>query len=72
MPNMICSEDLPTKGIGLKSAQRRELEDKGLFPRRVYYSERKHGYVEAEIDAYIKARICARDNKFAAKQTEAA
>ena len=70
---LIASEDLHhKKGIVLKSAQRLELEAAGLFPARVYISERKHGYVESEIDAYIEARICARDNKLAAKQTEAA
>ena len=61
---LIASEDLqPKKGISLKNAQRHELEAAGLFPARVYISERKHGYVEAEIDAYIEARIRDRDTK---------
>jgi prophage regulatory protein len=69
---LIASEDLQLKkGISLKNAQRQELEAADLFPPRVYISERKHGYVEAEIDAYIEARICDRDTKLAAKQTEA-
>ena len=52
-------------------AQRRELEDAGLFPHRVYISERKHGYIEEEIDAYVEARIRERDTMLAAKQTAA-
>ena len=55
---IIASEDLrPKKGIALKGPQRKELEGRGLFPARVYISERKHGYVESEIDAYIDSRI---------------
>ena len=61
MPRLIASEDLPTKkGITLKNAARQELEEKGLFPERVYYSERKHAYIEEEIDAYIEAKIADR------------
>jgi hypothetical protein len=61
MPRLIAPEDLPSrKGITLKNAQRQELEEKGLFPARVYYSERKHGYIEEEIDAYIEAKIADR------------
>jgi predicted DNA-binding transcriptional regulator AlpA len=63
MSRLIASEDLPSKkGITLKNAQRQELEEQGLFPARVYYSERKHGYVEDEIDSYIDAKIRERDS----------
>jgi predicted DNA-binding transcriptional regulator AlpA len=61
---LIASEDLqPKKGIGLKNAQRLELEAAGLFPQRVYYSERKHAYVETEIDAFVEAKIAARPKR---------
>ena len=70
---LIASEDLPAKkGIVLKNAQRRELEEQGLFPPRVYISERKHAYVESEIDGFCAARIAERDTKLAAKLTDAA
>ena len=60
---LIAPEDLPSKkGITLKNVARMELERAGLFPKRVYYSERKHSYIESEIDAYIEAKIAARDS----------
>jgi predicted DNA-binding transcriptional regulator AlpA len=63
MPRLIASEDLPTKkGIRLKNAQRKKLEDAGLFPRRVQTSERTHAYVEDEIDSHVEAKIAARDS----------
>jgi predicted DNA-binding transcriptional regulator AlpA len=66
MPKLIASEDLPQKkGITLKNARRLELESQGLFPKRVYVSERKHAYVESEIDAHIEAKISERDAKLA-------
>jgi prophage regulatory protein len=66
---LIASENLkPDKGVDLENAQRKKLEEQGLFPPRVYYSERKYGYVESEIDAYVEAKIRERDEKLAAKQ----
>jgi hypothetical protein len=62
---LIPSQNLPSKGIVIKDAQRKELEERGLFPRRVYVTERKHAYVEDEIDAYNEAKIAERDEQIA-------
>ena len=57
---LIASEDLPAKkGITLKNAQRRQLEDAGQFPARVYISERKHGYVESDRDSKLAKQTAA-------------
>jgi predicted DNA-binding transcriptional regulator AlpA len=50
---------LPSKGIVLRNDQRRNLEARGLFPKRVPISDRTHGYVEEEIDAFLESRISA-------------
>jgi predicted DNA-binding transcriptional regulator AlpA len=61
--NLIAAGDLPArKGISLSERQRKRLEDKGLFPKRVQISERTHAYVEQEVDAHVEARINERDN----------
>jgi predicted DNA-binding transcriptional regulator AlpA len=60
---IISPEQLPEKGISLSNDQRRNLENAGRFPKRVPITERTHGYVEEEIDAYLESRIAARDAK---------
>jgi prophage regulatory protein len=45
---------------GLSRTQRSRLERAGRFPRRVLLSERAFGWVEAEIQSWIAARISAR------------
>jgi|RhiMetdeSRZDD1v2_1073273.scaffolds.fasta_scaffold1626729_2 predicted DNA-binding transcriptional regulator AlpA len=63
MQTLIASGDLAKrKGIKLGDAQRRRLEDKGLFPKRVQVSERTHAYVEQEIDQHIERCITERDS----------
>jgi hypothetical protein len=58
---LLSPDQLPGKGITLKNDQRKALEAKGLFPRRVPITDRTHAYVEEEIDAYTESRIGARD-----------
>lgn len=59
---IISPEQLRDRGITLGNDQRKILEQAGQFPRRVPITERTHGYVEAEIEAYLESRIVARDN----------
>jgi hypothetical protein len=58
---LLSPDQLPGKGIILKNDQRKNLEDLGLFPRRVPITHRTHAYVEEEIDTYLESRIGARD-----------
>lgn len=48
---------------GLRSTRLDELESRGEFPKRVKISARAVGWVEAEISAFIRSRIEARDQK---------
>jgi hypothetical protein len=48
---------LPDKGIDFSNPHRIELEENGLFPKRVRLGARKYAYVEEEIDEYLK--LCA-------------
>jgi hypothetical protein len=59
-------EVLPEKGITLGNDQRKTLEARGLFPKRVPITQRTHGYVESEIDDYLASRIALRDANQAA------
>jgi hypothetical protein len=54
---ILSPDRLPDKGITLGNDQRKALEAKGLFPKRVPITERTHGYVEEEIDSYLESRI---------------
>ncbi len=60
---LLSSGQLPDKkGITLKNDQRKALEAKGEFPKRVKITDRTHGYVEDEIDSWLESRIAARDS----------
>lgn len=63
---ILSPDQLPNKGITLGNDQRKNLEQAGLFPRRVPITERTHGYIEEEIDLYLESRISARDELHAA------
>lgn len=63
---ILSPEALPEKGITLGNDQRKTLEARGLFPKRVPITQRTHGYVEQEIDDYLASRIAARDGAEAA------
>jgi prophage regulatory protein len=54
----------PIKGIGYSKTQLWRLEKDGKFPRRVPLTGNpngRHGWVESEIDSWIRALIAARD-----------
>jgi len=53
---------LPVYGIDYCDSRRRILEADGTFPRRVFLSQKKYGYVKAEIEAYLAKRIAMRDS----------
>jgi prophage regulatory protein len=48
---------------GLSDTRIDELEKLGRFPRRVLVSSRAVGWVQSEIDAFIRERIDARDEE---------
>jgi prophage regulatory protein len=59
----LAFSDLRGRGIPLGNRQLARLEAAGKFPRRVYFSERRVGWLAEEIDAYMAAKIanrCAR------------
>jgi len=62
---LVSDDRLPEFGIKLGNAHRKRLEAAGCFPKRVQITERSHGYVEEELQAYIEVRIAARDNRAA-------
>jgi predicted DNA-binding transcriptional regulator AlpA len=55
----------PDFGISIGNAQRKRLEADGRFPKRVPVTERSHAYVLGEIQAYVQARLAARDDQAA-------
>ena len=64
---LLSYKDLkPQKGIPYSPEWIRELVNRGQFPRPVPLGEKRVGFVEAEIDAWLKARAAKRDNPRAA------
>ena len=63
------AELAPLKGIYFSNPYRLELEAQGKFPRHVKLGERKYGYIEDEIDAWLKARAALRTAPEAAEAT---
>jgi prophage regulatory protein len=62
MKLMSYDELKPNKGIGYSKVQLWRLEKLGNFPKRVPLGRGRHGWAEHEIDAWIAARIRARDD----------
>lgn len=56
----IISETEASRLTSLSRTQHWRLELEGKFPRRVTLGARRHGYVEAEILAWVQERISAR------------
>jgi len=54
-------ESLSNKGVPYSKQHLRRLEEAGEFPRRVPVGAGRYGYVEDEVDAWLDARIAARD-----------
>ena len=59
MTKLVPPNKLPEFGICLGDRQRRRLEDKNEFPRRVQITGRRYGYVETEIAKYLESKIAA-------------
>ncbi len=52
--------------VGLSKSRLHELEQQGLFPRRVKISARASGHVESEVEEYLAQRVAERDGQSAA------
>ena len=48
------------KGVTFSNPYRLELEAQGKFPKRVKLGERRYGYVEEELDIWLKQRAALR------------
>ena len=59
---LVSPIELPSKyGVKFSNPYRLEMEAQGKFPRRVKFGQRKYGYVETEIDAWLKERAALRE-----------
>jgi prophage regulatory protein len=58
---LIPYDALAAKCIPYSKPHLWRLEKAGKFPKRVPIGAGRYGYVEAEIDAYLEAKIDARD-----------
>jgi predicted DNA-binding transcriptional regulator AlpA len=64
MTKILHPDDLRARGIRYSVSQRRRLEMAGLFPKRIRLGgpdSARYGYVESEIEAYVKGLIAERD-----------
>ena len=50
------------KGISFTDVHMRRLESKGRFPKRIHTGANRVGWVEEEVDEYIRARMKERDD----------
>jgi prophage regulatory protein len=58
---LVSPIELPSKyGVKFSNPHRLQMEAQGKFPKRVKVGERKYGYVEDEIDAWLKERAALR------------
>jgi prophage regulatory protein len=53
--------DLPDKGITFSRMQLWRLIKAGHFPKPIKLSAQRVGFVESEVDAWLKAKIAERD-----------
>jgi prophage regulatory protein len=60
-PQMILRCPQVQAKTGLSHASLYRLIAKGAFPKPIKLGERASGWVEAEIDAWLAARVAARD-----------
>ncbi|MDT3686478.1 MAG: AlpA family phage regulatory protein [Pseudorhodoplanes sp.] len=64
---ILSYEDLATlKGVKYSKVQLWRLEKLGKFPKRVPVGPARHGWLETEIDAYLRRQIEARDKSMVA------
>jgi prophage regulatory protein len=54
---------LRERGIPYGKVQLWRLERAGKFPKRVALSPSRIAWIESEVDAWIKARVAARDSR---------
>ena len=58
---IISPQELPEKkGITFCNVHRHQLEREGKFPKRVKLGARRYGYVEFELDQWLKDRAALR------------
>jgi len=57
---LIAPGDLKAKGIRYSRVTLWRKERDGIFPKRVYYGPARFGYIESEIDAYLRECIARR------------
>jgi prophage regulatory protein len=62
---VLTFEDLPQRGIKHSKAQLYRLIKAGKFPKQIHLSENRVGFVETEIDAWLKSKIADRDRSAA-------
>lgn len=60
LPLRIVRETECQRMTGLSRAQRWRLEQSGKFPKRCRLSEKAHGWLESEIQDWIRDRVTAR------------
>jgi predicted DNA-binding transcriptional regulator AlpA len=65
-PRLLAYEDLRPRGITLSKLQLWRLERLDRFPKRVRISDNRFGWVENEVDNFLRERIAARDAEVAA------
>jgi predicted DNA-binding transcriptional regulator AlpA len=53
------------KGITFSNPHRLDLEAQGKFPKRVKLGERRYGYLEEELDRWLKERAALRQTSAA-------
>jgi predicted DNA-binding transcriptional regulator AlpA len=59
---LVPPEDLPIKyGVKFSNPHRIQMESEGRFPKRVKVGQRKYGYIDDEMDAWLKARAALRE-----------
>jgi prophage regulatory protein len=63
MPRLLTFDELRNHGVTYTRRWLDTLEREGKFPKRVAIGEFRIGWVEAEVDAYVKAKIDARSNR---------
>ena len=64
----LSTQDLTDKGITFSRQHRHRLIREGKFPVPVKIGEATNGFIESEIDAWIKAKIAERDARIAASK----
>lgn len=63
---LLSYDDLkPEKGIGYSRTQLWRLERESKFPKRVPLGGNRHGWLESEIDDWIRSRVADRDQEAA-------